>query len=677
MSTIFGMGKTTRKFFALLLPALAAGSMSYAQSRLDSLLLLQEVGVSARRQAEIIAPQKLGGAQIERLNSHSVADAIRFFSGAQLKDYGGIGGLKTVNIRSMGTNHAGVFYDGLQLGNAQNGQIDLGKFSLDNMEEIALYNGQKSEIFQPARDFGPSGAVYLQSRRPQFEGEKKYRVQATVKCGSFGLANPSVLWEQKITERVSSQFNAEYTYATGRYKFRYRRTMPDGSTAYDTTAVRENGDIRALRVEGGFFGATERGKWNAKVYYYDSERGIPGPILNNVWRHGERQWDRDFFVQGSFRNDFGKRYHLLVNTKYAYDYTEYLRDDYREMYVHNHYRQQEYYVSAAQMVNIFPWWDISLSTDFQWNCLDADLRNFARPVRYTEMAALATALQWWRIQIQGSLLGTFTQERAGGKPKVSRGTPERAFFTPALFVSCKPLKNHDLQLRAFCKKALRMPTFNDLYYTDIGNKYLKPERTTQYDGGILYRRNVARPIFRGVEVQGDGYYNVVTDKIVAYPTGRQFRWTMLNLGRVVIRGCDMAAQVDLMLGKVGVNARACYTFQKAQDRTDRNDRFYGDQIPYIPLHSGSVLLAADWKAWGLNYSFIYTGERYNSSENTRLTHMQPWYTSDLSISRSFAIKRVRFRATGEVNNLFNQYYDVVANYPMPGINFKVILKIEI
>ena len=40
------------------------------------------------------------------------------FSGVQLKDYGGVGGLKTINIRSMGTNQVGVFYNGIQLGNA-------------------------------------------------------------------------------------------------------------------------------------------------------------------------------------------------------------------------------------------------------------------------------------------------------------------------------------------------------------------------------------------------------------------------------------------------------------------------------------------------------------------------------------------------------------------------------
>lgn len=643
-----------------------------AQNRLDSLQQLQELTVSASRRTEVIAPQKLSGDELEKLNSLSVADAIRYFSGVQLKDYGGVGGLKTVNMRSLGANHVGVFYDGIQLGNAQNGQIDLGKFSLDNMEEIALYNGQKSEIFQSAKDFGNSGAVYLRSRRPRFSDGEKYHLRATMKCGSFGLANPSILWEQKISDRVSSLFNAEYTYATGRYKFRYRRTLPNGETAYDTTAVRENGDIEALRIEGGFFGMTPTGKWNAKAYFYNSERGIPGPILNNVWRHGERQWDRNFFTQGSWENDFG-RYRLMVNAKYACDYTEYLRDDPREIYVHNHYRQQEGYLSAAHLFRLFSWWDLAISTDLQWNYLDADLQDFAYPTRFTEMAAIATSFQWKGLHVQSSLLGTFIQDALDDK-RVST-PPHKNEYSPALFMTYKPTR--DMELRAFCKKAFRMPTFNDLYYTDVGNKLLDPEHTVQYDGGFTYRKEWQEGFFRAIEVQGDGYYNIVTDKIIAYPTGRQFRWSMINLGRVEIRGCDVSLQTTVQIGKVGMNLRGNYTYQKAQDFTDPARKYYGDQIPYTPLHSGSVLWEGNWKQWSLHYSFIYTGERYSNSENTAANRLQPWYTSDLALSRTFTLKKVACKAACEVNNLFNQSYDVIANYPMPGTNFKITLTIQL
>ena len=134
----------------------------------DTVRTLEELTVTAGRHVEVIPAQTLSGDELNRLNSQSVADALRYFSGVQIKDYGGVGGIKTVNIRSMGTNHTGVVYDGVELGNAQNGQIDLGQFSLDNIDGISLYNGQKSEILQPAKDFGSAGSIYISTRTPRF-----------------------------------------------------------------------------------------------------------------------------------------------------------------------------------------------------------------------------------------------------------------------------------------------------------------------------------------------------------------------------------------------------------------------------------------------------------------------------------------------------------------------------
>ena len=153
-----------------------------AETPLDSLShQLKEVVVTARKPNEDIIPaQTLSGEELHRLNSNSVADALRYFSGVQVKDYGGVGGIKTVNIRSMGTNHTGVVYDGVELGNAQNGQIDLGQFSLDNIEALSLYNGQKSEILQPAKDFGSAGTIYMRTRTPVFNDGENYNAKVTV-----------------------------------------------------------------------------------------------------------------------------------------------------------------------------------------------------------------------------------------------------------------------------------------------------------------------------------------------------------------------------------------------------------------------------------------------------------------------------------------------------------------
>ena len=211
----------------LLLPA----TIARGESQLDSIQQLNEVVVTANRYSEVIPSQKLTGKELESLNSLSVADALRYFSGVQLKDYGGVGGIKTIDIRSMGSNHMGVYYNGIQLGNAQNGQVDLGKFSLENIEEISLYNGQRSDIFQSAREFGSAGSIYLTTRRPKFAEGETAHLKAGIKTGSFGTINPSVLFEYKISENLSATFNAEWINASGEYKFRYRRVTPSGEVA--------------------------------------------------------------------------------------------------------------------------------------------------------------------------------------------------------------------------------------------------------------------------------------------------------------------------------------------------------------------------------------------------------------------------------------------------------------
>lgn len=639
----------------------------HAQNKLDSLQHLNEVVVTARAvQKEIFPVQELSGKQLHQLSSHNVADALRYFSGIQIKDYGGVGGLKTVNIRSMGTNHVGVFYDGIELGNAQNGTVDLGRFSLDNMESVTLYNGQKSAIFQPAKDFGSSGSIYLQTRTPQFEEGKKYNVRASFKTGSFGVANPSVLWEQKLGQRISSSFSAEYLHSSGKYKFTYR--MQEG---YDTTAVRQNGDLNALRVEGGLFGQLKQGYWKAKAYLYNSERGYPGAIVRNKFSHEDRQWDTNFFTQGTFKKDFTQWYSLLANAKYAYDYLHYLADPKKDeslMYVNNHYYQQEVYTSVANRFNLFPWWEASFSADYQFNLLNADLRDFVYPRRHTLLASIATAMRFKQVELQASLLETFVHDTSSGTP-----APDKQKLTPSFFVSWRPFPQSGLNLRGFYKRIFRMPTLNDLYYTFIGNINLEPEFTTQYDLGFTYSRTFNSTWLRSLEVQTDVYYNEVENKIVATPTSNFFRWTMVNLGNVEIRGVDVALQTGWKIGRnLTVSNRINYTYQRAQDFTDPKSEFYGGQIPYIPWHSGSAVVNLQWRSWEANYSFIYTGERYSSQANIPYNYQLPWYTSDFSVSKGLKVWKGDLKLTLEVNNLLNQQYEVVICYPMPGTNFKLI-----
>ncbi len=652
--------------------------------------LLSAVTVSALTHKEVIPAQKLSGEELGRLNSFSVADAMRYFAGVQVKDYGGIGGLKTVDMRSMGTNHMGVFYDGIQVGNAQNGQIDLGRFSMDNIESISLYNGQKSDIFQPARDFGSAGTIYLRSRRPSFDSLTSSHFKGVLKTGSFDLINPSLLWERKLNDKLNFSFSSEYLNSSGKYKFRYKRVFErSGNTAWDTTAVRQNGDIEAQRVEAGLYGNIKRGVWNVKAYFYNSGRGIPGAIVNNVWKRAQRQWDRNFFIQGSFQKNIIPKYDVQLNAKYANDYMRYLNPDTTLLYIDNNFHQQEWYASIANKYAIAKNVDISLSTDFQYNTLTSNLDGFVFPKRFTSLVALATAGEIGRIKLQASILGTFVNESikpgSNGGGNVALAAPGKQEFTPAIFLSYKPFYRKEFNIRAFYKKIFRMPTFNDLYYTDIGNISLRPEFTHQFNLGFQYTRTPLNSILKRWQLQADVYYNRVTDKIIAVPKGSgMYRWMMMNIGLVEIRGVDAVSDQSFQLSPDAVfHLRATYTYQQAQDFTTRRNpdlqtETWGGQIPYIPWHSASLITGIQYKSWNLNYSYIYTGERYHNSANIPENYEQPWYTSDVSVVKNLKLKkRTSYKISAEINNLFDQDYEVVLNYPMPKRNYKIILSVEL
>ena len=95
------------------------GNMVSAQE--DSLRTRELEGVEVvahRRPATTrsAAPlQVLDRKGIEQLGVQDLSEAVKRFSGVTVQDYGGVGGLKTVSVRSLGAKHTAVSYDGVTI----------------------------------------------------------------------------------------------------------------------------------------------------------------------------------------------------------------------------------------------------------------------------------------------------------------------------------------------------------------------------------------------------------------------------------------------------------------------------------------------------------------------------------------------------------------------------------
>ncbi len=615
---------------------------------------------------EVCVPQTFGGEALRQLNAHSVADAVRWMSGVALKDYGGIGGLKTVNLRSMGSHHVGIYYDGLEMGNAQNGVVDLGQLSLDNVEQVSVYHGQRASMLQTAHEYASSGTVYIETSNPWTQGRQVKETRLKLRQGSCDTWQASALVMRRLGQQTWLNVNAEGLTTSGRYPFSYRRRAADGTLAYDTTAIRENGDVRSMRLEANAYGHDDRQDWQAKAYYMTTRRGIPGAIVNNVWRRGERQDDRTLLLQAQLRWLSGNGRTTRLQAKYASYHTHYINKDTTQLMIDDRYHQQQLVMTAATMQTLGEHWSDSWSVDLEADLLTSDRPTLPfNPLRLRADAAKAVGYDDGRLRAQASVAWTGSTDRTW---HVTARTSRQSLYAAALTT------HYDLgnswALNAMAKRGYRLPTLNDLYYADMGNADLRPEVTTQLSAGCTWSTTLDGDRI-GLQMAADAYHNRVRDKIVAYPKGQQFRWTMLNLGRVHINGLELRASgkwqpTDDWL----LEARLQYTYQQARDVTDRNTSYYGHQIPYVPWHSGGITGNITWKALTIGYNWTYTGERYSQQENIAYNHLQPWYTSDMTISYHHG----PWRVSAALLNVLNQAYDVIENYPMPGRNYNVSLQ---
>lgn len=615
-------------------------------SRLDSVHTIRDVAVVGVRPHYLTPSQTLSGAALQNLSTTSVADALKYFSGVQIKDYGGLGGLKTVNVRSLGSQHVGIYLDGIRITNAQNGQIDLGRYSLSNMESVALYNANRNERLQSASEYASAATVYLQTRRPDSTA-----LAVEYGTGSFGLQKLKAYFSFKKFLFV----DAEYQRTDGGYPFRFQ------SASEDTVGKRRNSDICFYRLEAaGFYKG-----FTAHAYFYSSERGLPGPVvrrLSDQWDSTDRQWDRNFFLQATYRHTWSS-FALKTNLKYAYDWLRYLQDpstNAAAMHCDNHYRQQDLYASVAAAWNT-SWLSLTASTDLRWSDLTTNVYRSAYVYRLDSKSLLSAIASYRGFEGNIALLYTHIGDHSA---RTAQSAAALSRLTPMFLASWH---RRAFTVRAFHKRIFRAPTLNDLYYTLVGNAQLRPEYTSQFDLGVDYKD-------RHLHLALDAYYNRIEDKIVAIPMKSQFRWSMVNFGLVKSLGLSATAGYDRTWGKFSLNANANYTCQRDRDYSSPHDPEYRNTIPYSPLHSASLIVDLGYDGWSLCTSWLYTGDRFALISNNRDDLLGAWQTVDLKLNKRFRIRRHYVQATVECNNLCDSRHEVVKRYPMPGRNWKATLQ---
>ena len=637
---------------------------------------LGNVSILAKKNAVSITSatpvQILNTTDPSKKNSLSVADAVKYFAGVSVKDFGGIGGLKTVSVRSLGANHTGILYDGIALGNAQAGQIDLGKFSLDNIYQIELNNSGPSNILSTAKAFSYASIITLKTTTGFDKVDTVNSANLKIQGGSFGYFSPSLALQKEFNKRLSVSVSAQYQNASGAYPYiSYENN--------NSKLKRTNSDINGYRVEtDASYQPNEKNRISLKTFFYNSERGLPGAIIFYNTISNQRLNEREIFVQGSWKNTSSKKRELLFSAKYEQNKSYYLDPSYPNSVgkLENEFHQKEMYVSSVYSYKFDEYFKMSFATDAFKNTLvrtDIFADNFATPTRNSFLNNVAFQLKKGRYEISGNLLYSIINE----KVKIGESGNNFNKFSNGLAFSLQLFSGIPFRTRLFYKHIFRAPTFNDLYYTNVGNTRLRPEFADQYNVGFTYEKQQPG-ILKQWSVTTDAYYNFVSDKILTAPRQNLFQWSVQNIGKVKIKGIDVGLNTSFKKWKnFQISTNATYTFQDAKDVSEVNTPFYKTQLSYTPKHSGSGSVNIQYNDFQFNYNLLYSSVRYKPGDQIFENLLQPITTTDVSISYFLKQRLASYKLIFEANNIFNTKYEIVKFYPMPLSNYRITLNISL
>ncbi len=650
--------------------------------RIQRLDEVQIGGSYFRSEVGSAAVQTITARQMQNLPTLQLSDALKYMSGVVVKDYGGIGGMKTISVRGLGAQHTGVSYDDLPLTDCQTGQIDLGKLTLEHVGSVSLVIGEDL-IFTPARLLSYSNIIHVKTL--DLLPSPGVSASVSLMAGSYGLLSGQFFVQQCHQSRKTKNrhliwnLSGNALSSQGDYPFVMHYGGENDSTSLER---RSNSAVRNGNVEANLIYKPDmHQKLHIKLYGYASQRGLPAStVYYNLSSH---QHIRNInpFAQLSYQNLISPRWSYKLLAKFNYDYTHYVDSAYlnEEGILSNIYHQYEGYISncmkyspfmknnyedsSSHPINLH----LSLSNDLVYNQLEGNSLDYTHPQRFTTYTALSLLYFNSLLRINGNLLLTTVNNRVGEDLDLK----DYIHLSPSLSLSMQLGK--PLRIRAFYKNTFRMPTFNDLYYREVGNLDLDPEKAHQWNLGLqLVEQHLASgKILLSASV--DGYYNLVKDKIVAFPARNLFSWTMLNYGTVWIAGAEVNAQLQYKFVKIcylRVNGNC--TYQKAIDRTDPESRTFNHQIPYTPLWSGSVGASIETPWITLSYALILCGKRYALPQNIPANEVEGYADHSITLGHTFTLSpKASLGIKCELLNLANNNYEVIRNYPMQGFSWRL------
>ncbi len=616
---------------------------------------LEEIVISPRNEKDNSIQIELSKDRIQNKLANDLGQILSLFPGLQIKNYGDVGGLKTVSFRSLGAGHTALVQDFSSVSTTQSGQADLSAFPVDFIERLELITLSPTRTQIPIHAKLAGVVVNVESVH-SYSGINPRKIILGAQFGSFDqyegylmLQKRAKKWAGTLTGKIRSYGgNYPYSYLNGSNTIEERRKNNSLLEYFGTASVQFSPNPShqfQLRLSGNEYQKELAGA----VIFYNSNAAqyLNGYGLNAALNHRFKKSRWDVFSSVNFQKN---------NLQYLD--SSYLNSlGYLDQRFYSNQLDFQSQVSYSITENLGILLGSSLiSEELSGKSLTGN------PYRNTSESVFG--LEWkkiGKILVQIGAQGIFEKRDTVLKSQWN--------LLPALSWSFDLGKKNKLSL--VYRYTCRQPTFSELYYQQIGNTKLRTEKahiaSLRYELSIPFKNGISQTMIQP-------FYSYVYDKILAIPTKNLFIWSIQNIGKSDAVGVEFTELIQKKIRNHTLGARVNYTFQYTQDISDPNGSTYRHILSYSPLHSGSVELDYSWKKISFFLLTSYLGERYALNQNIPSNLLDAYLLVDLGASYSHLVKNNELTVRFSLNNITNKQYSYINYFVMPGIHFNVRLQ---
>lgn len=574
---------------------------------------IEEKSSEVSRNVDVITSR-----DIEASSAEDLAQVLTEITSVNISNYGGLGATKTIRMRGSSAAQVLVLVDGRPINNPRDGEVELSNIPLDNIDRIEVLHGPGSSLYGSG---AMGGTVNIITKNPPKE---KMKTELTSSFGTF----------RTYLERLSNGARiSKFGYlVSGEYQ--------------SSQGFRDNAEFYAKDLNGKFeYKFAEGNIINLNTGYYRSDNGTPGPIDSPDIDDKQRNL-KNFY---DFNWDFKPNDSTGISTKIYqnYDRLEFMENTQGSAY--DTANKKDTHTTMVRGYNcqlskqLFDNYQGILGFNYVTN-----LNNSTTSAKheYTVRAGYLDN-QWDLFNDLKIKLGVRVDDYSNFGMEIN---PNLSFLYKL---------GDGIKLRGLFSRSFRAPTFNDLYWPDEGwakgNPDLRPEK------GLTGELGIDAKISKYILSSLTFYRNDFNDLINWAEEGGV--WMPTNIDSAVIDGIEFSNKLYLTKD---LESNIDYTFLRA-----KNDKTHKYLI-YQPQHKIDWSLAyKNLDGFRLEVKGQFTDKRFHNANNT--IKVKRFFVLSLNASKKF---NNNFTYFVHINNLLNEDYQVIRNYPMPGFSITNGMKLE-